>query len=272
MNVSNDSVFDRLASAYDTSFSERLPARWLRQRVRDRISQCLPSKARVLDVGCGTGDDAIWFASHGHGVVATDLSAGMLEVTRRKFEAAPQEIRSRLTVATYDAAGVSDDFPGGDFDLVFSNFGALNCVEDLGPFFEDIHRHISSSGTVALTLMGRFCLWETIGFGLRGDLRRACRRWSGRSTHAVDAAVQPVWYHAISAVKAMAGQRFEVLDVTGVGVFIPSSEFFPVCERRPGLFRWLARIESKIGALWPFNRMGDHFLIMLQKSDGGGKS
>jgi len=264
MNVSGKSVFDQLAPGYDLSFSERLPARWLRQRVLDRVSRCLPGKARILDVGCGTGDDAIWFASQGHDVVATDVSAGMLDVTRRKRAAVPREVRAKLAIARYDATGRSDALPKGEFDLVFSNFGALNCIQDLRPFFEDIHGHTASSGTVALTLMGPFCLWETIGFAVRGDWHRAARRWNGHSTYKLDAAVQAVWYHTVSAVKAMAGHRFEVLDVSGVGVFVPSTEFFPVCEARPGLFRSLAKVESKIGASWPFCRMGDHFLILLR--------
>jgi ubiquinone/menaquinone biosynthesis C-methylase UbiE len=78
MTAHSNSVFDRLAPGYDASFTDRLPARWLRQRVRERVCQHLPEHARILDVGCGTGEDAIWFAERGHDVAATDVSHRML--------------------------------------------------------------------------------------------------------------------------------------------------------------------------------------------------
>jgi SAM-dependent methyltransferase len=265
MTAHSNSVFDRLAPGYDASFTDRLPARWLRQRVRERVCQHLPEHARILDVGCGTGEDAIWFAERGHDVAATDVSHRMLEVTRAKCAALPDELRARLTVASYDAAATSDALPEGEFDLVFSNFGALNCVQDIGPFFEHVGGCIRPSGTVALTIMGRFCLWETIGFALRGEFARARRRWSGHSIFDLRGDAQPVWYHTLSSIRTMAGERFEIVDTLGVGVLVPSTEFFPICEQRPRLFRSLAAVESKIAGMWPFSRIGDHYLLLLRR-------
>ncbi len=104
MAVSSSNVFDRLAPDYDESFSDRLPAQWLRQRVRDRISRYLPANAQVFDVGCGTGDDALWLASQGHSVLATDISTGMLEQTRRKCQVAPADVAANISVVPFDAS------------------------------------------------------------------------------------------------------------------------------------------------------------------------
>jgi ubiquinone/menaquinone biosynthesis C-methylase UbiE len=38
-----------------------------------------PSPKRILDVGCGTGKDCIYFASRGYQIYGVDLSQGMLE-------------------------------------------------------------------------------------------------------------------------------------------------------------------------------------------------
>lgn len=43
---------------------------------------------RVLDVGCGTGDLAIWLATRGHAVTGIDFLAGPLAVARAKAAAA----------------------------------------------------------------------------------------------------------------------------------------------------------------------------------------
>lgn len=271
MHVSSNSVFDHLAPDYDESFTDRPPAQWLRQQVRLRVARLLPSEARILDIGCGTGDDALWFASQGHTVVATDVSDGMLEQTRLKCDQASDEIRARISIARFDAAKALDfEAPGNDqFDLILSNFGALNCVADLQTIFAWIDKHISPKGIVALTLMGRFCAWETAGFTLRGDFRRASRRWRGKSTYEIGGVSQPVWYHSPSTIRRMAAEFFIEKAVYGIGVIVPSTEFFPVCEKRPRLLKALTQIEDLFGGWWPFNRMGDHYLIVLSKENGG---
>ena len=42
---------------------------------------------QVLELGCGTGEDAIWLAKRGVRVLATDGSPAMLEATARKAQA-----------------------------------------------------------------------------------------------------------------------------------------------------------------------------------------
>jgi len=272
MAVSSSKVFDRLASDYDESFSDRLPAQWLRQRVRDRISRYLPANAQVFDVGCGTGVDALWLASQGHSVLATDVSAGMLERTRRKCQVAPADVAANISVAPFDASEPmqSDVLEGVEFDVVLSNFGALNCVADLRQFFIRISDHIKPNGVVALTLMGRFCAWETAGFTIRGDFRRARRRWGGHADFEVSGSRQAVWYHSPSAIRRVASPDFSVVDIHGIGVFVPCTEFFSVCEKYPRLFSALAATENVTGGVWPLNRIGDHYLIILQKHHGNG--
>lgn len=73
--------------------------------------------ARVLDVGCGTGNVALACAARGANVVGIDVDTGMLEVARAKSSAAPAgtgcvewlelgalEIEDRFAPDTFDAA------------------------------------------------------------------------------------------------------------------------------------------------------------------------
>jgi SAM-dependent methyltransferase len=263
--TTNESAFDLLAPGYDDSFSERPPARWLRQRVRDQVARELPVSARILDIGCGTGVDAVWFAQRGHRVLATDTSEKMLDEARRRIESCPCEVAERISVARLD---LTDTEPGnqlgyGKFDLVWSNFGALNCVENLQPLLHTAHGHLSPGGRVCLTMMGRFCLWETVGFLLRGDPRRATRRWRGQAEFEVAGLSQPVWYHSPSAIRRGAAALFEVRSVRGVGVLVPSTEFFHLLEHRPALLEAMQRLERRVADTWPFNGIGDHFSMVL---------
>jgi len=71
---------------------------------------------RALEIGCGTGSNAIWLAQHGFEVTAVDLSETALERAREKAGAA---------ACTFVLADFFDDpLPGTDFGLVFD----LGCL------------------------------------------------------------------------------------------------------------------------------------------------
>jgi SAM-dependent methyltransferase len=67
---------------------------------------------RLLEIGAGTGQDSAFFASHGLDVVATDISAAMVERCRDKG----------LDARVMDFSQL--DFPAESFDAVH----AMNCL------------------------------------------------------------------------------------------------------------------------------------------------
>ena len=229
----------------------------------------LPDAGRILEIGCGTGEDALQFAERGFHVVATDNSTAMLQVTRRKLINARETVRDRVQVEMLDASdpGSANLLFEQDFDLVFSNFGALNCVSDLRPMLDYAHNHLKPNGYVAFTIMGRFCAWEILGFAARADLRRVRRRWSGQSEWSVNGLKQDVWFPSVRAIKRIARPKFMPVAVYGIGALLPTSEFFGACERWPTLFRQLVRVERVLAPFWPVNRISDHFLIVLQRCE-----
>jgi hypothetical protein len=50
-----------------------------------------------------------------------------------------------------------------------------------------------------------------------------------------------------------------------VSVFVPPEFYSNFVERYPRLFSLLRKLESAVGAYFPFNRCCDHYLITLQK-------
>lgn len=77
-------AFDPLASTYDSDFTNTAIGRYLRGRVQARLEQHFRAGDHVLELGCGTGEDARWLAGRGVAVLATDASAAMLDITRAK--------------------------------------------------------------------------------------------------------------------------------------------------------------------------------------------
>ena len=83
---SPSSAFDPVARTYDTSFTQSVTGSLQRNRVwkyLDTLSM-EGSQNKVLELNCGTGEDAVWLCKKGFIVTATDLSAEMLAIAEGK--------------------------------------------------------------------------------------------------------------------------------------------------------------------------------------------
>jgi len=79
---------------------------------------------RVLDVGCGEGDDAVWLAEQGWHVTALDVSRVALD------RAAAHATNARVEVSWVHAGLVEATLPPASFDLVSAQYPALRRTEN----------------------------------------------------------------------------------------------------------------------------------------------
>jgi len=80
------------------------------------VSNLKLCKSRILVLGCGTGNDAAYFAGLGHIVTAVDFSAHALEKARQKY--------SRLSSITWIQGDIFDSklpVPNDSYDIVFEH-------------------------------------------------------------------------------------------------------------------------------------------------------
>lgn len=97
------------------------------------IKQLLPPKARILEIGAGTGYQAKQFADDGFDVAAVDLPTSNY---------ADQRV---FNVLDYDGRHIP--FPDADFDVVFSS-SVLEHVTDLATLHAEIKRVLRPGGIV----------------------------------------------------------------------------------------------------------------------------
>jgi demethylmenaquinone methyltransferase/2-methoxy-6-polyprenyl-1,4-benzoquinol methylase len=94
---------------------------------------------RVLDLACGTGDIAFEAGRAGASIVGLDVTAGMIDLARRKQPGAGAWIVGDMTALPVAAAS---------FDVVTTGYGLRNVV-DLPGALAEVHRALRPGGRIA---------------------------------------------------------------------------------------------------------------------------
>ena len=254
--------FDAVADGYDAAFTDRRLGRWLREIVRERMEQAFEPGQHVLELGCGTGEDAVWLARRGVSITATDASPGMLDVTRRKAEAAG--VGDRITTRLLD---LTMPVTGGDtgYDGAYANFGPLNCVEDRRALAGDLARLVRPGGKLVFVVMGPVCPWEVVWFTARLKPRTAIRRFRSGNEARVGEGTLRVWYPSHRRLQRELAPHFRTVEVAGVGMLLPPSEMGRLVDRAPRFFERVAAIDRRLAGTLPWRWFNDHYLMVLER-------
>jgi ubiquinone/menaquinone biosynthesis C-methylase UbiE len=219
----------------------------------------------MLELNCGTGEDAVLFGERGFNIVATDISHEMLKVTNKKSE--QFSLQNQISSHYLDLESFDETLFDKKFDLVFSNFGGLNCInpESFKILLEKLPLILNPGGRFIGVIMPKFCAWETIFFLLRLQFRKAFRRLTSKEVisnlHGVDL---KTWFYHPSQIKKWSKPHFKLVALNPIGIALPPSyleNFFSFHKR---LLLRLNRIEKKISTVSMFSGMSDHFIIDLQ--------
>jgi SAM-dependent methyltransferase len=255
--MTTESAFDALAAGYDADFSSGVLGRRLRDAVWRRLDAVFAAGDRVLDLGCGTAEDAVHLARRGVEVMAVDGSAAMVAAARAKVEDAGLAAMIDVRRTSIEALGVRE----GSFDGVLSNFGALNCVADLAAVAEAVAGAVRPRGRAVLCVMGPLVPWEWLGFLLRGRPRTAFRRlrrggvpWRGVT----------VRYPSIRTLRRTFAD-FRLTRSAAVGALLPPSYAEPWAAARPRLIGGLDRCERRLETCFPLPWLADHYLVELER-------
>jgi SAM-dependent methyltransferase len=259
-------AFDAAASTFDTRFGEWRSVAAQRTTVREALVTVFPPAGTILEIGGGTGEDAVWLAQRGFKLLSTDAAPTMVEAARRKL--APFGLPAE-TVAAEDLEHFADRYlgeSGSRFDGAFSNFACLNCVDDLETVGRGLARLLRPGSAAVLVLFGKFSPGEIVVECLRRRPRHALRRLRRGAVPArIGGHDFTVRYHNARAINLAMHPWFRLVRRLGVGIFVPSSAAEPWISEHPGLLGLLSMLDRI--AKRPLALLGDHVLYQFERTE-----
>ena len=263
------SPFDALAETYDSDFSLSAIGGMQRDRVWSFLTPLLEgtgSPLKILEINCGTGDDAMQMAAMGHTIIATDASEQMIWKAKEKMSGSVHPNSIEFVVCPFDQ--LATVFEGQQFNLIFSNFGGLNCISKdyLKKLGKDLATLIAPGGKLLVVLMGRCCIWEIFYYGIRGKFKTASRRMNATVNFRVNDSSMPVYYYSPAGLKRVFSPSFTLLEKYPVGLFIPPSYLEKKFTGKQNHLKKLERRENKFGYSF-LSSFADHYCAIFKTGE-----
>jgi ubiquinone/menaquinone biosynthesis C-methylase UbiE len=257
-------AFNKQSAVFDKIYAENSIVTYKRDRVREHVLKFLSPKSKILELNAGTGDDAVFFAQHGHSVHATDIAEDMQHKLRLKVQ--QHNLNALVSTELCSYTALENIQQKGPYDLIFSNFAGLNCTNDLNKVLQSLSSLLKPGGVATMVIMPGFCLWETT-LAAKGNFKTAFRRLN--SKNGAPAHIEGVhflcWYYSPGfLIKKLKGQ-LKLIDLEGLCTLVPPSYFEQFPHKHSTLLKRLQKWESILKRKWPWKYIGDYYIISFRK-------
>ena len=261
------SAFDSASEEYDFTIRRNFINTWIRKRSLQVLRKLVRPDDLLLEVGCGTGAEAMEVSSWVSGIVATDISIRMTDLVRAKAEA--RGIGSKVvpvTVSAAEIARVRETIGDRKLRVAYSFNGALNCEPDLGDFVCQLHLLLEPEGYFVCSVRNTTCASEMISHGLVLQFAKATPRRVQPTMVSVGGVDIPSTYFSPSEFVRRFEPYFHPVEIIGLPALLPPAYLNDYYMKLRGVFPLLERLEPALSGMAPFNRLGDQTLFVFRQT------
>lgn len=235
----------------------------MRSVVHDVYLKYLKKGDRILELNAGTGIDAIFLAEHGMKVLATDISEEMINAIKAKVERQKAEKEIRTEVKQF---GEIDTIAETGFDAVVSNLGGLNCINDFSKLSAALADKLKPNGVFIAVVMNKVVPWEIFYYLLKLKPKEAFRRFDKNGFMAdLNGGKVLTYYFTPGDFGSRFSEKFHVERIYTLGYLTPPPYLAGIYRRLKPIVKFWMKLDEVIKGIFPFNRIGDHFIIVLRK-------
>jgi SAM-dependent methyltransferase len=267
-----EAEFDNVAAEYDHHILGNRMNRFLRDRSLALMVPTFADAHRLLEIGCGSGLETLTMLRGGHEVTAVDISEQMLAVVREKARREGLSERLQTVRARASSLGVTlTPDTAGRFDGAYSTYGALNCESDLRPIRDGLGSLLPTGSPLVLGIYNRWCAFELAAYSLtlrggRAFGRRTNPVLVGDSRFCID-----VFAYSPRDIEREFAPEFRARSNRAVPLILPPSDLTGYSEKFSRHFDTLSRWDGWLGRRPLFAGLGDHFLMVLERTAAGNR-
>ena len=259
-------AFNRVGAGIEAQLRDNPIVAWMRSTNRRELEAVFPPGAALLEIGCGSGADAVAFAERGCRVAALDISDRMIDATRdrareRGVDASVFALRGRLT----ELAVPLTRLPWAPFDGAYANF-SLTYEESLRAVATAVHSLLKPGSRFLFTLPNRLCFTEPVIALVRGRPRTALDRFRDPRWLVIrDVRVRVHGYTVAEVRRALRG-LFSLERYRGLPVFQPPSRLYDASL--DPLIRELGRLDDRLDGCFLWCVLGETTLFRARRRVG----
>ncbi len=259
-------AFDSASEEYDFTISRNFINTWIRRRSIEVFRRYIRPEDILLEIGCGTGAEAVELTKYVSGIVATDISRRMIDLLSMKVRA--KLLTGRiipLMLGATEISKVGSLIGDRKIRVAYSFNGGLNCEPRIGRFVEELHSLLEPSGYFVCSIRNTVCASEMLSHALVLQFDKATPRKRQPIMVSVGGRDIPSTYFSPSRFVSFFKSRFIMKEMIGLPALLPPAYLNDYYLKLRTGMPLLEKLDLLLSGSFPFNRLGDQTLFVFQK-------